>query len=73
NAPTMSDYDYDVLMHELERLEAQWPELLTPDSPTQKVGSDLEDGRESENAEPRARKDFIQRPHRYPMLSLANT
>ena len=73
NAPTMSDYEYDVLMHELERLEAQWPELLTPDSPTQKVGSDLEDGIESENAEPLARKEFIQRPHRYPMLSLANT
>ena len=42
NAPTMSDYDYDQLMHELERLEAAYPEFATPDSPTRRVGSDLE-------------------------------
>ena len=60
NAPTMSDFDYDRLMHELEDLEKSYPEFLTPDSPTQKVGSDLERG-------------FAQYPHRYPMLSLGNT
>ena len=60
NAPTMSDYDYDQLMHELEDLENQFPELRTPDSPTQKVGSDSESG-------------FAKYPHKYPMLSLGNT
>ena len=60
NAPTMSDYDYDQLMHELEDLENQFPELSTPDSPTQKVGSDSESG-------------FAKYPHKYPMLSLGNT
>ncbi|MBR7004326.1 MAG: NAD-dependent DNA ligase LigA [Bacteroidales bacterium] len=60
NAPTMSDFDYDHLMHELEDLEKAFPDLRTPDSPTQRVGSDLEKG-------------FAQYPHRYPMLSLGNT
>ncbi len=60
NAPTMSDYDYDQLMHELEELENQFPELRTPDSPTQKVGSDSESG-------------FAKYPHKFPMLSLGNT
>jgi DNA ligase (NAD+) len=60
NAPTMSDFDYDHLMHELEDLENDFPEFRSPDSPTQKVGSDLERG-------------FAQYPHRYPMLSLGNT
>ena len=60
NAPTMSDFDYDHLMRELEDLEKAFPDLKTPDSPTQRVGSDLERG-------------FVQYPHRYPMLSLGNT
>ena len=60
NSPTMSDYEFDQLMHELERLEAEWPEFITEDSPSRRVGSDLQKG-------------FVQRPHRYPMLSLANT
>ena len=60
NAPTMSDFDYDHLMRELEDLENEFPDLRTPDSPTQKVGSDLDKG-------------FAQYPHRYPMLSLGNT
>ena len=41
NMPTMSDYEFDMLLKELEALEAEYPELVTPDSPTQKVGSDL--------------------------------
>ena len=61
NAPTMSDYDYDQLMHELEALEAAYPEYATEDSPTRRVGSDL------------GRREFVQYPHRYPMLSLGNT
>jgi len=60
NAPTMSDFEFDRYMHELEALEKDFPELRTPDSPTQKVGSDLSQG-------------FVQRQHRYPMLSLGNT
>ena len=65
NAPTMSDFDYDHLMRELEDLENEFPEFYSPDSPTQRVGSDLEDGP--------AQQGFVQREHRYPMLSLANT
>ena len=61
NAPTMSDYEFDQLMHELEALEAAWPEFASPDSPTRRVGSDL------------GRREFVQYPHRYPMLSLGNT
>ena len=60
NAPTMSDYDYDHLMYELGELEDEYPDLITPDSPTRKVGSDLE-------------SRFAQYPHKYPMLSLGNT
>ena len=60
NAPTMSDYEFDQLMHELEDLETAYPEYATPDSPTRRVGSDSESG-------------FTKYPHRYPMLSLGNT
>lgn len=60
NAPVLSDYEFDMLLKELESLEALHPELVTPDSPTQKVGNDR-------------RKEFEQYPHRYPMLSLGNT
>lgn len=66
NAPTMSDYEYDQLMHELEALESQYPEFATADSPTRRVGSDLEEERGNENG-------FVKRLHKYPMLSLGNT
>ena len=72
NAPTMSDYEFDLLMHELEQLEAAFPQFDSPDSPTRRVGSDL-DAPMGANAEREARQGFIQRPHRYPMLSLGNT
>ena len=72
NAPVISDFEYDALMHELEALEADWPEFASPDSPTQKVGSDI-DAPVGANAEAATREGFIQRPHRYPMLSLGNT
>lgn len=73
NAPTMSDFDYDRLMRELEDLEKEYPDLQTPDSPTQKVGSDLEKDGAGLNAESGIRREFAQYPHRYPMLSLGNT
>lgn len=60
NAPVISDYDFDMLLKELERLEAEHPEYDDPLSPTRRVGSDLLDG-------------FRQVSHVYPMLSLANT
>lgn len=72
NAPTMSDQEYDFLMHELEALEAEYPDLALPDSPTRTVGSDI-DSPVGENAEAGAGNDFVKRPHRYPMLSLGNT
>ena len=60
NQPSISDYDFDQLMHELKDLEARHPELADPNSPTQRVGSDLQ-------------SEFRQVAHKYPMLSLANT
>ena len=72
NAPVISDFEFDTLMHELEALEAQWPEFQSPDSPTVKVGSELDES-VGPNAESGVRKEFVQRPHRYPMLSLSNT
>ena len=60
NSPVMSDYDFDMLLKELERLEAMYPEYASEDSPTRQVGSDRQ-------------KEFMQYPHRYPMLSLGNT
>ncbi|MBQ1750918.1 MAG: hypothetical protein IIZ90_02735, partial [Bacteroidales bacterium] len=72
NAPTMSDMEYDFLMHELEDLENQFPEYRTPESPTQKVGSDI-DAPVGQNAESEARREFRKFPHQYPMLSISNT
>ena len=72
NAPVISDLEYDLMMKELEALEAEFPEFLTPDSPTQKVGSDI-DAPVGENAESESRSNFIKRAHKYPMLSLGNT
>lgn len=60
NAPEVSDFEFDERMHELQRLEAEYPEYADPNSPTNRVGSDLTN-------------DFRTVEHRYPMLSLANT
>lgn len=60
NNPTISDQDFDLLMHELQDLEERHPEMYDPNSPSQRVGSDLSQG-------------FEQVTHKYPMLSLANT
>lgn len=60
SAPTISDYEFDQKLEQLARLEASHPELYDPNSPTQRVGSDLT-------------KSFRQVEHRYPMLSLSNT
>lgn len=67
NAPVLSDYEFDMLLKELESLENEYPEFATADSPTCKVGSDI--ARQSGSS----RKEFEQFPHRYPMLSLGNT
>lgn len=73
NAPVISDYDFDHLMYELADLEKAFPDLVTPDSPTQRVGSDLETQGAGENAESGVRREFAHYPHRFPMLSLGNT
>lgn len=73
NAPAISDYEYDHLMYELADLEKEYPDLVTPDSPTRKVGSDLENSGENGRTLVTARKEFAQYEHKYPMLSLANT
>ena len=58
--PVVSDEEYDLLFKELENLETEYPELVTSDSPTQRVGKDLT-------------KNFNPVSHKIPMLSLANT
>ena len=60
SAPTISDVDFDLLMKQLEALEAAHPEYADPNSPTCRVGADLTSG-------------FTSYPHERPMLSLANT
>ena len=60
NAPEIDDQAFDFLMRELQDLEAQHPECYDENSPTMRVGSDLN-------------KNFEQVTHKYPMLSLANT
>lgn len=60
NAPEISDREFDELMHELEKLETAHPELYDPNSPTQRVGQDIN-------------REFTQVAHKYPMLSLGNT
>ncbi len=60
NQPDISDQEFDELMHELQALESQHPEMYDANSPSQRVGSDLN-------------QEFKQVRHKYPMLSLANT
>ncbi|MBP1666920.1 MAG: ligase [Bacteroidetes bacterium] len=60
NNPVISDFEYDLLLNELETLEKKFPELVTDDSPTRRPGSDITN-------------EFRQYEHQYPMLSLGNT
>jgi len=60
STPIITDYDFDLLLKELEDLEKQYPEFDDPLSPTKRVGGDIT-------------KEFKQIVHRYPMLSLSNT
>ena len=60
NAPVITDQEFDLLMRELQDLEAKHPEHFDPNSPSVRVGSDLN-------------KNFKQVEHKYPMLSLGNT
>lgn len=59
NQPTISDFDFDMKLKELEKLEKDFPEFANPNSPTQRVGNDLSN-------------DFEQVEHKYAMLSLSN-
>src|ERR1700744_1688725 len=60
NDPLISDFEYDILYKALEKMEAEHPDWVTPDSPTQRVASGLT-------------KDFPNTPHLVPMLSLENS
>ena len=60
NSPLISDYDFDMLLKELQQLEDEHPEMYDATSPTLRVGSDIT-------------KEFRQVQHKYPMLSLGNT
>ena len=60
NQPVISDFEFDLLLNELQTIEKNFPELVTPDSPTMRVGSDLTE-------------EFRQAEHKWPMLSLGNT
>ena len=60
NLPEISDKDFDMLMHRLQQLESEHPDCYDPNSPTMRVGIDIN-------------KDFVQVEHEYPMLSLGNT
>lgn len=60
NLPVISDFEFDLLLNELQALEKRFPELVTTDSPTMRVGSDLT-------------AEFLQAEHIWPMLSLGNT
>src|SRR5512139_577721 len=60
NRPVITDYEYDLLLNELDSLEKKFPEFIAEDSPTRRVGSDLAG-------------EFRQFEHKYPMLSLGNT
>jgi DNA ligase (NAD+) len=57
--PSITDYDFDMMMKELEQLEKDYPEFSDPSSPTRRVGSDKT-------------SEFVQVRHRFPMLSLSN-
>ena len=60
HAPTISDFEFDILLQDLIGIEKKFPQLVTSDSPTQHVGSDIT-------------KEFVQVKHKYPMMSLSNT
>lgn len=66
NSPSISDYEFDMLMNELIALEKAHPEFASEDSPTRRVGSDL-------GGDDAVSREFRHLPHRYPMLSLGNT
>ena len=70
NQPTLSDQEFDFKMHRLQDLEAQFPDMFDPKSPTQHVGSDLAVSGERLAV---SGKGFETVKHKYPMLSLANS
>ena len=72
NTPVISDFEYDLLMQELEGIEKKFPQLLTADSPTQRVGSDVHSDMGS-GVDTANERGFARYEHKYPMLSLSNT
>ena len=73
NSPTMSDYDFDQKLRRLQDLEALYPDMFDPNSPTQRVGSDIEEVKPGKAKGKSKGKGFEQVAHKYPMLSLSNT
>ena len=71
NMPTLSDREFDEKMHRLQELEAMFPDMFDPKSPTQQVGSDLTIQRDDVRST--KGKAFETVKHKYPMLSLANS
>lgn len=65
NQPVISDFEYDLLLNELQTLEKTYPGYFSENSPTVRVGSDLSDDSVA--------SEFKQATHKYPMLSLSNT
>lgn len=80
NTPTMSDYDFDQKLKRLEELEKNYPDMYDANSPTQKVGSDIEEAKDKRQKAKSAVSDrgekgkgFEQVAHKHPMLSLSNS
>ncbi|MDO4736564.1 MAG: NAD-dependent DNA ligase LigA, partial [Bacteroidia bacterium] len=72
NSPTITDFEYDILLQDLAQLEKLFPQFALPNSPTQTVGSDLISQTDS-SAQVQKQTSFEQVAHKYPMLSLSNT
>ena len=71
NQPTLSDREFDEKMHRLQDLEAMFPDMYDPKSPTQQVGSDLDVQRNNVPGTKGSKFETVK--HKYPMLSLANS
>ncbi len=73
NSPIISDFEYDILINELETLEKAYPQFYSQDSPTNKVGSDLSNVSNYVDMPDESKDEFVKFPHKYQMFSLSNT